>query len=105
VQLLEDEDEALLVGALLIGIEGYASLNQLEDVIHLREREPRVLGFARLSVGVELFGDGADLLFEGIRAVGEGERVEAAGLDVNRVISHRPKRWPLPVPWLDCRSS
>jgi hypothetical protein len=59
----------------------------LQDVVHLGEGEPGVLGLARLAVRVQFLRDGANLGLQGVGADGEGEGVEAAGFDVDWIVA------------------
>ena len=52
-------------------------LQLLQHVVHLRQREFRVLGLTGFAERIEFLRDGADFGLEGFGRIGEGEGVEA----------------------------
>ena len=82
VQFLQDENEALVLDALVFGVEGRARLQLFEHVVHLRERQAGMLRLPRLAVRVQFFGGGADASLDVIAAIGEGKGIEAAGFRI-----------------------
>ena len=86
MQFSQDQHEPLRLDAFVIVVEWIAGAQLLQHVIHLREGEAGEGCLPRLAMGVEFLRDLADFGFEGVIAVGKGERVEAARFDVDAVV-------------------
>jgi hypothetical protein len=64
VNLLEDGDEALVVDGLVLGVQGFAGTDFLEDVVNAGEREVGMKFLLALAVRVEALAKVADALLE-----------------------------------------
>jgi hypothetical protein len=81
VKLLEDGDEALVVDDLVLGVQGFAGTDFLEDVVNAGEREVGMKFLLALAVRVEPLAKVADALLEcAFFERGEWEGIETAGL-------------------------
>ena len=89
VKLLEDGDEALVVEGLVLGGQGFARTDFLEDVVNAGEREVGMKFLLALAVRVEPLAEIADALLEfAFFERGEWEGVEALGFVIAWVITH-----------------
>jgi hypothetical protein len=66
----------------------------LPHVVHLRQRQMRMLRLPRLAERVQLLAGRAELCFQGVVRVGEGEGVKAGRMIVGVII---PDPQPAPV--------
>ena len=87
VQLPQHRHQARVVNLLLFRVQGFAGAELLQDVIHARQRQARMLRLHSLAVRVQLFGDLANAVLCRCIAGWERERVEAAGVVVSRIVS------------------
>ncbi|HAV45796.1 MAG TPA: hypothetical protein DCX44_11045 [Halomonas sp.] len=76
-------DQALLVDGLLFGAELFACAKFLHHVVHTGKRQRWVLGLLTLAVGVDLFGQLADLRRLLVGKLRKRESLEAAGFYIN----------------------
>ena len=90
VQFLQDENEALVLDALVFGVEGRARLQLFEPVVHLREREAGMLRLPRLAMRVQLFGDGADAGLDVIAQSGKGKGSKHRDLNTGSISDAEP---------------
>ncbi len=60
MQLLQNENEALVLDALVFGVERFTRLQLFEHIVHLRKRQTGMLRLPRLSMRVQFLGDGAN---------------------------------------------
>lgn len=73
-------------------VERLARAERLQHVVHLREGEAGVVRLSRLAMSAEVLGNRANFRLQCLRAVGEGEGVEATGLGVSGSIFESPAR-------------
>ncbi len=73
VDLSEHADEAIVVDFLVLGREGFARTQLFEDVVHPRDRQPRMRRLLLLAVGVEGLAEFADCLLLGLGRGGKWE--------------------------------
>ena len=59
VQLLQDENEAPVLDALVFGVKRSGRLQLFQHVVHLRERQAGMLRLPRLAMRVQFFSEGA----------------------------------------------
>jgi hypothetical protein len=87
VDLAQDGHQTLLVDDLVLGTQGLAVTELLQDVVHAGQGQPRVQGLTGLAVGVQLLGQLADtFLFWPVRGR-KRKGLEAAGLVVARIVA------------------
>ena len=87
MQLTEDGDESLFVGALFGGGEGRTGAELFEDVVDGGEGKGGMERLLAFAVGVEFLGDGAYPFALGFGGGWKWEGFEAAGFVVPRVVS------------------
>ncbi len=87
VQFPQDGDLTGVVDVLFGGGQGRAGADGGQDVVEGGKRQMRVRGEAGFAVGVEFLGNGCDggALLRG--GIGEGERIEALGFCVYRIVT------------------
>ena len=86
MQFLQDENEALILDALVVNGQRLARFQLFEHIVHLRERQARMLRLPRFAMRVQFSSNGTDVALEAIGAIGEGKWIEAARLRVARII-------------------
>lgn len=88
MDLSEDGNEALVVDGFFFGRQRRVGTDGFKDVIHSREREIRVKRLLALAVRVEPLAEIADALLERtFLERGKWEGLEAAGFNVNRIVT------------------
>ena len=87
MQLPQNRHQPMLVDGLLPGGQRLAGPQLLQYIVHARQGQIWVQFLLALAVGVELFGQGADFLFLVVAGVRKGERLETAGLDIDRIVA------------------